>query len=72
VGSGLSRGERIVVGWAGLRGAIPVVLATFPIIAGVRGSLEFFNVVFFAVIVSAVVQGSTVEPLARRLGVISD
>jgi potassium/hydrogen antiporter len=38
----------------------------------VRGSLEFFNVVFFAVIVSAVVQGSTVEPLARRLGVISD
>jgi cell volume regulation protein A len=72
VGSGLSRGERVVLGWAGLRGAIPVVLATFPIIAGVRGSLEFFNVVFFAVLVSAVVQGSTVEPLARRLGVISD
>ncbi|HEY5197112.1 MAG TPA: potassium/proton antiporter [Solirubrobacteraceae bacterium] len=70
VGSGLSAGERVVLGWAGLRGAIPVVLATFPIIAGVRGSLEFFNVVFFAVLVSAVVQGSTVEPLARRLGVI--
>ena len=70
VGSGLSRGERVVLGWAGLRGAIPVVLATFPIIAGVPGSLQFFNVVFFAVLVSAVVQGSTVEPLARRLGVI--
>lgn len=70
VGSGLSRGERVVLGWAGLRGAIPVVLATFPIIAGVPGSLRFFNVVFFAVLVSAVVQGSTVEPLARRLGVI--
>ncbi|MEA2369937.1 MAG: potassium/hydrogen antiporter [Solirubrobacteraceae bacterium] len=70
VGSGLSRGERVVLGWAGLRGAIPVVLATFLIIAGVPGSLRFFNVVFFAVLVSAVVQGSTVEPLARRLGVI--
>lgn len=72
VRSGLSCGERVVLGWAGLRGAIPVVLATFPIIAGVRGSLEFFNLVFFAVLVSAVVQGSTVEPLARRLGVIGD
>ncbi|HWH12597.1 MAG TPA: potassium/proton antiporter [Solirubrobacteraceae bacterium] len=70
VRSGLSAGERVVLGWAGLRGAIPVVLATFPIIGGVRGSLEFFNLVFFAVLVSAVVQGSTVEPLARRLGVI--
>ena len=68
--SGLTRRERVVLGWAGLRGAIPVVLATFPIIAGVPDSLQFFNVVFFAVLVSAVVQGSTVEPLARWLGVI--
>jgi cell volume regulation protein A len=68
--SGLTAGERTVVAWAGLRGAIPVVLATFPIIAGVTHSLEFFNIVFFAVLVSALVQGGTVEPLARRLGVI--
>jgi potassium/hydrogen antiporter len=62
-----SNRERVVLGWAGLRGAIPVVLATFPLIAGVPQSLEFFNIVFFAVLVSTVVQGSTFEPLARRL-----
>ena len=58
-----------MLGWAGLRGAVPVVLATFPVIAGVPHSEEFFNIVFFAVLVSTVVQGSTFEPLARRLGV---
>jgi cell volume regulation protein A len=61
--------ERIVLGWAGLRGAVPVVLATFPVIEHVPRSLEFFNIVFFAVIVSTLVQGTTFEPLARRLGV---
>ena len=61
--------ERVTLGWAGLRGAIPVVLATFPVIEGVPHSLEFFNVVFFAVLISTVVQGTTFEPLARRLGV---
>ncbi len=58
-----------MLGWAGLRGAIPVVLATFPVIAEVPHSLEFFNIVFFAVLISTVVQGSTFEALARRLGV---
>jgi cell volume regulation protein A len=59
--------ERAILAWAGLRGAIPVVLATFPVIEGVPGSLEFFNIVFFAVLVSTVLQGSTFEPLARVL-----
>jgi potassium/hydrogen antiporter len=60
--------ERSLIGWAGLRGAVPVILATFPVIDGVPRSLEFFNIVFFAVLVSTVVQGSTVETLAVRLG----
>jgi potassium/hydrogen antiporter len=60
--------ERLILGWAGLRGAVPVVLATFPVIDKVPGSLEFFNIVFFAVVLSTLVQGSTFEPLARRLG----
>lgn len=60
--------DRAVLGWAGLRGAVPVVLATFPVIAGVPHSREFFDVVFFAVLLSTVVQGSTFEPVARRLG----
>lgn len=63
-----SAADRAVLGWAGLRGAVPVVLATFPVIAGVPDSREFFDVVFFAVLLSTVVQGSTFEPLARRLG----
>jgi cell volume regulation protein A len=60
--------ERLTLGWAGLRGAVPVVLATFPVIKGVPHSVEFFNIVFFAVLLSTLVQGSTFEPLARRLG----
>ena len=60
--------ERVLLGWAGLRGALPVVLATFPVIAGVPHSLEFFNIVFFAVVISTLLQGTTFEPLARRLG----
>jgi potassium/hydrogen antiporter len=59
---------RVVLGWAGLRGAVPVVLATFPVIADVPHSLEFFDIVFFAVLVSTVLQGTTFEPLAQRLG----
>jgi cell volume regulation protein A len=62
-------GERLVLGWAGLRGAVPVVLGTFPVIAGVPHSLEFFNIVFFAVVLSTLLQGSTLQALARALGV---
>ncbi|MEA2467209.1 MAG: potassium/hydrogen antiporter, partial [Thermoleophilaceae bacterium] len=69
LGLGFDWRERVVLGWAGLRGAVPVVLATFPVIEHVPGSLEFFNIVFFAVIVSTLLQGTTFEPLAQRLGV---
>jgi len=68
--TGFSLQERAVLAWAGLRGAVPVVLATFPVIAAVSRSLEFFNIVFFAVVLSALLQGATFEPLAERLGVI--
>ncbi len=61
--------DRAMLGWAGLRGAVPVVLATFPVIAGVPRAEELFNIVFFAVVVSTIAQGTTFEPLARRLGV---
>jgi cell volume regulation protein A len=63
--------DRAVLGWAGLRGAVPVVLATFPVIAGIHDSREFFNIVFFAVLLSTVLQGSTFEPFAKRLGATS-
>ena len=60
--------ERGLLGWAGLRGAVPVVLATFPVLADVPRSQELFNIVFFAVVVSTLLQGTTFEPLARSLG----
>jgi cell volume regulation protein A len=61
--------ERVMLGWAGLRGAIPIWLATFPVIAGVGGASELFNVVFFVVVASTLVQGASFERLAERLGV---
>jgi cell volume regulation protein A len=67
--AGFTLAERAVLGWAGLRGAVPVVLATFPVIAHVSHSIEFFNIIFFAVLVSTIVQGTTFQPLARRLEV---
>jgi hypothetical protein len=68
--TGFGLRERVILGWAGLRGAVPVVLATFPVIAGVEDGSEFFNVVFFAVLVSTVLQGATIETLSNRLGVV--
>ncbi|MGH2989213.1 MAG: potassium/proton antiporter [Solirubrobacterales bacterium] len=67
--SPFSLAERVMLGWAGLRGAIPIWLATFPVIAGVGGALELFDVVFFVVVASTLVQGATFEQLAKRLGV---
>ena len=64
--------ERLVLGWAGLRGGVPVVLAIFPVLAGVPDSLEYFNIVFFAVVLSTVLQGTTFVPLAERLGVTTN
>lgn len=61
--------ESLLIGWAGLRGAIPIVLATFPVIEGVPQAGEFFNIVFFVVLTSTLVQGATFEPLARVLAV---
>ncbi len=59
--------ERALLAWAGLRGAIPVILATLPVIQHVPHSLQFFNIVFFVVLLSAAVQGVTIGPLAARL-----
>ncbi len=63
--------ERLILGWAGLRGAVPVVLATFPVIRGIPDSVKFFDIVFFAVVLSTLLQGTTFEPLARLLKVTS-
>jgi cell volume regulation protein A len=61
--------ERLTLSWAGLRGGVPVVLATFPVLEGLPNSLEFFNIVFFSVLVSTLLQGTTFETVARSLRV---
>ena len=61
-----------MLSWAGLRGAVPIWLATLPVIAGVEGSGELFNIVFFVVVTSTLIQGFTFEPLAARLGLTTD
>jgi cell volume regulation protein A len=65
---GFERREVGLVAWAGLRGAVPIVLATFPLTAGYPDGALVFDVVFFVVLTSALIQGLTIAPLARRLG----
>lgn len=60
--------SKLFITWAGLRGAVPIVLATYPAAAGLAVGNEVFNLVFFAVILSILIQGSTLGLVARRLG----
>jgi cell volume regulation protein A len=64
--------ERLMLGWAGLRGATPIWLATFPVVAGIKESNELFAIVFFVVVSSTLVQGASFEPIASRLGLTTD
>ncbi|HEU4576767.1 MAG TPA: potassium/proton antiporter [Polyangiaceae bacterium] len=67
LGMGFGARERNFMCWAGLRGAVPIVLATYPMAAGISVGEEVFSLVFFAVILSVGIQGSTLGVLARRL-----
>jgi potassium/hydrogen antiporter len=60
--------ETLFISWVGLRGATPIILATFPVVAGVPDALTIFNVVFFVVLASVASQGTTIPAVARRLG----
>jgi potassium/hydrogen antiporter len=65
----LRAAERAFVAWAGLKGAVPILLAAYALVAGVSGSLHLFQTVFVVVLASVVVQGSTIPYAARRFGV---
>lgn len=61
---------RLYISWVGLRGAVPIIFATYPLIAGVEHARWFFNIVFFITILSLLVQGTTVTYVARLLKLI--
>jgi cell volume regulation protein A len=60
--------ETLYIGWVGLRGAVPIVLATYPVLVKAPGADRIFNLVFFIVVVSALIPGGTVAWVTRRLG----
>jgi cell volume regulation protein A len=62
---GFNLRERLLLGWAGLRGAVPIVFATFPVIDGLPQGDLFFNIAFFVVVTSTLIQGATFQPIAR-------
>jgi cell volume regulation protein A len=61
------RNDVLYVGWVGLRGAVPIILATCPVLAGAPGAARLFNIVFFIVVLNAFLPGTTVPWLTRRL-----
>lgn len=64
----ISLRARCLVSWVGLRGAVPIIFATYPVVAEVPGASQIFNIVFFVTLLSLLVQGTTVVSCARKLG----
>ncbi|WP_408009169.1 potassium/proton antiporter [Pseudalkalibacillus sp. A8] len=60
--------ELAFLSWAGLKGAVPIVLATFPLLSNIENSQLIFNVVFFVVLTSCLIQGATITKVADKLG----
>ncbi len=67
--SRFSTADKLFVSWVGLRGAAPIILATFPLLAGVNHAGDLFNLVFFVVLASVLLQGPSIPFAARKLGV---
>jgi cell volume regulation protein A len=68
---GFTRSERVLLGWAGLRGAVPIVLATFALSSRVPHNQTIFNAVFFVVVLSTAIQATTLERMASALGLVN-
>ena len=64
---GINNRARLFVSWVGLRGAVPIIFATYPVIAEIPGSQVLFNIVFFITLLSLILQGMTISRVARWL-----
>lgn len=64
--------SKLFVSWVGLRGAVPIIFATYPVVAGLEGAGQIFNIVFFVTLLSLLIQGTSVMASARRLGLVGD
>lgn len=64
---GVSNKARVFISWVGLRGAVPIIFATYPVIAQIPGSNQLFNIVFFITLLSLIIQGMTISKMARWL-----
>lgn len=67
----ISLRSKAFISWGGLRGAVPIIFATYPVVSGIEGAGQIFNIVFFITILSLLIQGTTVITAARRLGLIA-
>ena len=63
----LTNKARLFVSWVGLRGAVPIIFATYPVVSNIEGADQIFNIVFFITLLSLILQGSTISAFARKL-----
>lgn len=66
-----SNRAKLYISWVGLRGAVPIIFATYPVIAGIEHAGIFFNIVFFITILSLLIQGTSVTVVAKWLGLVA-